>query len=94
MKGLLLKDYYEIRNQFGLIIPLIGVYAVATSFIGDSFMFSAAYVLVGMVTMLLAMLPTSSFAFDERITCRDLGAIASSSLVRAVRPLQRTSLGS
>lgn len=65
MKGLLLKDYYEIRNQFGLIIPLIGVYAVATSFIGDSFMFSAAYVLVGMVTMLLAMLPTSSFAFDE-----------------------------
>lgn len=65
MKGLLLKDYYEIKNQFGLIIPLIAIYAIATSFIGDSFAFSASYILVGMVTMLLAMLPTSSFAFDE-----------------------------
>ena len=65
MKGLLLKDYYEIRNQFGLIIPLIAVYAVVTSFIGDDFMFSGSYILVGMITMLLAMLPTSSFAFDE-----------------------------
>ncbi len=65
MKGLLLKDYYEIRNQFGIIIPLIAVYAVVTSFIGDDFIFSGSYVLVGMVTMLLAMLPTSSFAFDE-----------------------------
>ena len=65
MKGLLLKDYYEIRNQFGLIIPLIAVYAIVTSFIGDDFMFSGSYILVGMITMLLAMLPTSSFAFDE-----------------------------
>lgn len=65
MKGLLLKDYYEIKNQFGLIIPLIAVYAILTSFIGDDFIFSGSYILVGMITMLLAMLPTSSFAFDE-----------------------------
>lgn len=65
MKGLLLKDYYEIRNQFGIIIPLVGLYAIVTSFLDGQFAFSASYILVALITMLLAMLPTSSFAFDE-----------------------------
>ncbi len=65
MKGLLLKDFYEIRNQFGIIVPLIGLYAIATSFLEGQFAFSSSYILVALITMLLAMLPTSSFAFDE-----------------------------
>lgn len=65
MKGLLLKDFYELKNQFGLIIPLIGLYAIVTSFLDGHMAFSASYILVALITMLLAMLPTSSFAFDE-----------------------------
>lgn len=60
MLGLVLKDLYNLKTQYKLILGLFAFYLVMAVTGGDSTMFS------GVATLMAVMLPISTIAYDER----------------------------
>ena len=60
MKGLILKDIYNLKKQYRILLLMIAFYAVYSLFTED-----AGFV-TGILSMMMVMLTISSFDYDER----------------------------
>lgn len=60
MKGLILKDFYNLRKQAGTIFIILVMY-IAVGLVNDN-----ASIFIGLLMMIAAMLPLTALAYDER----------------------------
>ena len=62
MKGLLRKEFYALKNTFGILAVFMLVYA-AIGYVGNN-----ASMLVAMAAMIVMMQPANSISYDELLS--------------------------